>query len=95
MKTNSSKKNIIICRCQDITLEEIENIVISGITNPEEIKRILHAGMGPCQGRTCGQLISRIITEIIKKPASEIMSTNQRPPLVPVPIKAFLGAEDE
>ena len=48
----------IICRCEDISLEEIRAIINRGVTDPEQIKRILRCGMGPCQGRTCSTLIA-------------------------------------
>jgi bacterioferritin-associated ferredoxin len=88
-------EDIIICRCQDITLKEIEKAVDAGITEPEQLKRFLHIGMGPCQGRTCGRLVTRIIAHKTGKPVSEIKSTHQRPPLVTIPIHEFLGEDHE
>jgi len=89
------KKDIIICRCQDISLEEIESAIDAGVTDPEELKRFLHVGMGPCQGRTCGRLVSRLIAKKIGKSASEVRQTQQRPPLTTIPIREFLGGGDE
>ena len=95
MKDKKKGHNIIICRCQDISIEEVEAAVDAGITHPEELKRFLHLGMGPCQGRTCSQLVSRIVARKTGKPIVQIRSTNQRPPLVSLPIREFLGDEDE
>jgi bacterioferritin-associated ferredoxin len=89
------RKNTIICRCWDVTSEEVEEAIARGITDPEELKRVLHVGMGPCQGRTCGKLVSRILSEKTGKPAAKISSTKQRPPLVSIPIKDILGLKDE
>ena len=58
-----NKKDIIICRCEDVTLEDVENIMNEGYTSFEEIKRILRVGMGSCQGNTCGQLLQREISK--------------------------------
>ena len=85
----------ILCRCEDITKEEVEAAIDSGITDPEEIKRFLHVGMGPCQGRTCGRLVLRILAQKTGKSVSDIRSTTQRPPLVAVPIREFLGDTHE
>ncbi len=94
MTDKINKEDTIICRCEDVSLADVEAAVESGITHPEELKRFLHVGMGPCQGRTCGLLITRILkqrggsTETVKP-------TSQRPPFVSVPIKNFIGPEDE
>jgi bacterioferritin-associated ferredoxin len=94
-KTDSRNENIIVCRCQDITLAEIEDAIDQGMTHPEEIKRFLHVGMGPCQGRTCGRLIARLIAKKTGKPIHELRQTKPRPPLISVPIKSILQEKDE
>ena len=86
----SNEENIIICRCEDITLQDVLDAIKSGITHPEELKRFLHVGMGPCQGRTCGRMVNQILSQHTGKAVSEIKATGQRPPLVSVPVKEFL-----
>jgi len=95
MENKKGIEKTIVCRCEDVTLEEIEAAIDEGITDPEELKRFLHVGMGPCQGRTCGRLISQILAKKTGKLISSIKSTTHRPPLVSVPISKFLGEEDE
>ncbi len=41
-----SEKDIIICRCEDVTLEDIHRCLDQGYTTFEELKRILRVGMG-------------------------------------------------
>ena len=94
MADKPKKDEILICRCEDITQQEVEDAIDSGITDPEELKRFLHVGMGPCQGRTCGRLVSRILAQKLKKDVSKLGATKQRPPLVSVPIRSFLGDEE-
>ena len=56
------KKNpIIICRCEDITLDEVNSAIDKGYTDFEELKRYLRLGMGPCQGRTCIPIVRSIL----------------------------------
>ena len=95
MKDKKYKKETIVCRCQDISLDEVEEALEQGICDPEELKRFLHIGMGPCQGRTCGRLVSRLIMQKTGAPPEKAKGTKQRPPLVSVPIREFLEAEDE
>jgi bacterioferritin-associated ferredoxin len=97
MKMNDCKDltNIIICRCNDVTLQEIEEAIDTGITEPEELKRFLHIGMGPCQGRTCMRMVRTILARKTGKPISEIPSSKKRPPLVPLLMSQILGDSSE
>lgn len=86
---SSEKKKIIVCRCEDVSLEEIEKLVDEGCTELEEIKRLLRCGMGPCQGRTCTRLIAQIISRKTGVPINKIRFTKNRPPIRPVPLALF------
>ena len=74
-------ENTIICRCSDITLKDIKDYVDKGIVEVEELKRFSRLGMGPCQGRTCMQLIGRIMAGFTGKPLVEIGTQTVRPPV--------------
>lgn len=43
-------KNTILCRCEDLTREDILKCIQDGYRTIDEIKRVTRAGMGPCQG---------------------------------------------
>lgn len=73
--------NSIVCRCSDLTLEDIRKLIKKGYTTFDEIKRMNRAGMGPCQGRTCMPIILREISIITGKPISEIVPGTYRPPV--------------
>ena len=91
-----NKKDIIICRCEDVTLADIEAIMNEGYTSFEEIKRILRVGMGPCQGNTCGQLLQREISKYLKIPLNEVETHKVRPLISGVKLKAIVeAAKDE
>ncbi len=87
-----SKKDTIICRCEDVTLEDIENIMNEGYTSFEEIKRILRVGMGPCQGNTCGQLLQREISKFLKIPIEKVDTHKVRPLISGVKLKSIVEA---
>ncbi len=91
------EENTIICRCSDVTLNEVRDLINEGYTTLEEIKRISRTGMGPCQGRTCGNLIIREINSITGKSIPEINVTVSRPPVKGILIKEILagGREDD
>ena len=89
------RENIIICRCNDVTQKEIEELIDQGITDIEEIKRLLRVGMGPCQGRTCIPLVIGIIARKTGKKPEEIPVPATRIPTRPVPMGVLVGDCDE
>jgi Fe-S-cluster-containing hydrogenase component 2/bacterioferritin-associated ferredoxin len=86
--------NTIICRCEEITLGEIREYIRRGYESLDEIKRISRAGMGPCQGRTCSQLIMQELAAAKGKRVSEIEMPAFRPPSVPIKLGQLVGGED-
>ncbi|MBU6997473.1 MAG: (2Fe-2S)-binding protein [Theionarchaea archaeon] len=84
----------IVCRCEDITEEDILDAIDQGYTTLEEIKRVLRCGMGPCQGRTCIPLITRIVARKTGKSLAEVSRPTTRPPLQPLPLSVFAGEEE-
>jgi len=76
----------IICRCEEITREEIEDSIADGRRSLSGIKRQTRAGMGACQGRTCARLIQRILVEKGVCTPGEAGIDTPRTPVVPVRI---------
>jgi NAD(P)H-nitrite reductase large subunit len=81
-------KKTVICRCEDVTLEEILEAIRSGLTTMAELKRILRCGMGQCQGKSCGLLIAQVIAKETGKSLGEVVQPAARPPFKPLPLKA-------
>lgn len=81
--------NIIVCRCSDVTLSDIRELIRKGFTSFDEIKRISRVGMGPCQGRTCGQIVLREISVATGKPISELHPGTYRPPVKSIKLGAI------
>lgn len=63
-KGQPEPETIYVCRCEEVTLAEIDHWIDRGYDTVEELKRILRVGMGPCQGRGCQDILMR---EIAKK----------------------------
>lgn len=80
---------MLICRCEEITEDEIRQAIRDGAYTIDAVKRRTRAGMGLCQGHTCSKLIAKIISEETGKPLSEIELPSVRPPLRPIQIKNF------
>lgn len=85
---------MLVCRCEEITAGEIRKAVreYEG-TSVTEIKRRVRAGMGLCQGRTCGKLVTRIIQEELGKKADEVEPATSRPPVRPITFGELAGEE--
>lgn len=86
---------LIVCRCEEITEEEIRQAIGEGAHSLEELKRILRVGMGPCQGRSCGPLIIRLLCQELKQSAAHFDEWRKRPPLKPVSVKALIARGDD
>lgn len=87
--------NTIVCRCEDISLAEIRELIARGITSIDEIKRLTRAGMGPCQGRGCRQIIAQEIARATGRSMDEISMPKFRPLVVPVKLGAFIGGDGQ
>ncbi|HHY22069.1 MAG TPA: (2Fe-2S)-binding protein [Bacilli bacterium] len=90
-----NKKNIIICRCEDISLQQIHELLEQGYTTFEDLKRLLRVGMGPCQANTCGHLIQREIAKYLDKNIEEIKVHKTRPMIVGVPLKSIAKGQSK
>ena len=89
------KKNAIVCRCEDITEEEVTETIDEGYTDLEELRKKLRIGMGPCQGRVCIQLVMKILEKKTAKKISKAPLPTSRPPIVPVSLGTLASGKDE
>lgn len=74
----------LVCRCEEVTKREIIEAIKAGATTPDSIKKLTRAGMGLCQGRTCRNLVSKIIAEELDKESDSILPFTYRPPVRPI-----------
>ncbi len=90
---NLKDDNTIVCRCADVTLGEIKEVIRKGYTTLDEVKRLTRAGMGQCQGKTCRNLIIRVIADELHISPEEVKISRFRPPSVTIPL-GLLAKED-
>ena len=89
------KKKAIVCRCEDITEEDVLNAIDAGYTDIEELRKVLRIGMGPCQGRVCIQLVMKILEKKTGKKVTKVSLPTSRPPIVPVSLGTLASEKDE
>lgn len=56
-------EDYVICRCEEVTLHDIQKAQSIGLTTSQEIKMATRSGMGMCQGRICRSLLEKIALE--------------------------------
>ena len=80
----------IVCRCEDVTRAEITAAIAAGAADINQVKAWTRAGMGPCQGRVCGETLAGLLAPHVGGRVAA-GSLTARPPLRPLPLAAMLG----
>lgn len=80
----------VICRCEDVRRSEIDSAIADGACDINQLKHFTRCGMGPCQGRMCGETAAQLLAHHVGSREAVGYWTG-RPPLRPVPLAALLG----
>jgi sarcosine oxidase subunit beta len=84
-------RKVILCRCEDVTLADVEHAVAAGYTDLEEVKRYTGFGTGPCQGKECLREVACALAEASGRAPETIAPFTTRPPLVPTELGLLAG----
>jgi bacterioferritin-associated ferredoxin len=76
-----------------VTRGEIAAALADGATDMNQLKQFTRCGMGPCQGRVCGEAAAEIVAAHVGGREAAGFATG-RLPLRPVPMEALLGDFD-
>jgi NADPH-dependent 2,4-dienoyl-CoA reductase/sulfur reductase-like enzyme len=80
----------IVCRCEDVTRGEIEAAIANGAREVNQLKAWTRCGMGPCQGRICGEVAATLIASRVGgREAAGIWTA--RAPLRPLSLATMTG----
>ena len=91
---STDEDDMIICRCEEITIGEIKKAIREGAKDPDAVKRMTRAGMGLCQNKTCYNLIASILRKETGVKAEDIPAFTFRPPVRPVPVASWEQNDD-
>ncbi|MDX5370543.1 MAG: (2Fe-2S)-binding protein, partial [Alphaproteobacteria bacterium] len=80
----------VVCRCEDVTRAEIETAIGDGAADLNQLKAWTRCGMGPCQGRTCGEAAAMLLAAHVGGRDCAGFWTG-RAPLRPVPLAPHVG----
>jgi bacterioferritin-associated ferredoxin len=82
----------VLCPCEDVLVEDLEEAVELGYTDLEPIKRVTAVTTGPCQGRWCLRATIELLAEMTDRSAEELGSITHRQPVKPVPLDTLAEA---
>lgn len=74
----------IVCRCEEVTAQQVVDAVRIGCTGPNQAKSFLRCGMGPCQGRFCGLTVTELIARERRASPADVGHFRLRFPAKPV-----------
>ncbi|MCK4765001.1 MAG: FAD-dependent oxidoreductase [Candidatus Aminicenantes bacterium] len=84
----------VVCRCEDVTMDDIRKAVKHGYASPGSLKVAVRTGMGNCQGRICGPNVFEIISALTGEPQRQVGRFSVRPPIKPVSIGSLAEYRD-
>ncbi len=87
--------DVVVCRCEAVRAGAVRDVVAQGCLGPNQAKSFLRAGMGPCQGRMCGPVVSELIAGARGVGLDEVGYYRIRPPLKPVTVSELAGVNLE
>jgi hypothetical protein len=64
--------NTLVCRCEERSLADLRAGFEAGARDPNALKSLTRCGMGPCQGRQCGPIVSQLLSDWRDEPVSEV-----------------------
>jgi bacterioferritin-associated ferredoxin len=87
----------LACRCEDVTLHDLDDAIGRGYDDVESLKRYTGFGTGWCQGKGCLSLCARRLVEL---GGSAALPITPRPPIHPIALAdlaglAVIAEEDE
>ncbi|MBW4025445.1 MAG: FAD-dependent oxidoreductase [Proteobacteria bacterium] len=80
----------VLCRCEDITRAELTRAVGDGARSLNQLKAWTRCGMGPCQGRICGDVVGAVLV-VEGGTREDVGQFTGRTPFRPLPLDQLAG----
>jgi NAD(P)H-nitrite reductase large subunit len=84
----------IVCRCEEVRASEVDAALKRGAITLNDVKRQTRCGMGYCQGRICGQVLTPYLQQKAGINPEDAGQFNARAPVKPVPLGALANMPD-
>ncbi|MCM2535403.1 (2Fe-2S)-binding protein [Neobacillus pocheonensis] len=86
--------SFIICRCEEVTINDIQDAIAAGALNSHEMKMSTRAGMGMCQGRLCRPLLEALMPANHKESVHSPSKLTFHQPVRPVSLAKIVPKEN-
>lgn len=87
-----TEKDMIICRCEEVTYKELVETATKYNCSARELKLRSRAGMGYCGGRTCRTMVDKVASTVEPQERTQI-TLKYQPPVRPVSFGDLGGQE--
>lgn len=88
-------KDVIICRCEEVTLQDLEETAKKYKCSARELKLRTRAGMGFCGGRTCRPGVDRVLLNVTNEEPTNAIPLKVQPPVRPIALAKLGGATSD
>ena len=88
--TEALSPETIVCRCEDVCAGDLGRAIAAGAVTIDQLKAWTRAGMGPCQGRICGETVASLLARHAGD-REQVGMWTARAPLRPVPVEPLIG----
>lgn len=87
-------EDVIICRCEEVSLKQLEETAKQFNSTARELKLRTRAGMGFCGGRTCRPAVDEILLKVTNAKPTDSIPLKVQPPVRPVSMAQLGGVDD-
>lgn len=87
--------DLIICRCEEVSLEDLTETANKYKCSARELKLRTRAGMGYCGGRTCRPAVDHVVSNLTNKAPTNHLPLKVQPPVRPITLNNLGGLNDE
>jgi NADPH-dependent 2,4-dienoyl-CoA reductase/sulfur reductase-like enzyme len=88
-----AEPNTVICRCENVSLRQIEAAMSSALHSAGALKRVTRVGMGKCQGRYCGPVVTALAARRSGQPVDEVAGFFAQVPYKPTEVATMAAPE--
>lgn len=88
-------QDLIICRCEEVSLKNLEETAEKYKCSARELKLRTRAGMGFCGGRTCRPAVDKVIQHITNDIPTNQIPLKVQPPVRPISLQDLGGVSDD
>lgn len=87
--------SLIICRCEEVSLNDIQKVAKTYDCSAREIKLRTRVGMGYCGGRTCRPAVDAVIKEVTGEQPEDHIPLKVQPPVRPSMLTTLGGIRND